>query len=136
MNKKAVKRSALSYLFLFIVIIGVMYFINVLNTKVNTLSYSEFIQVMEEGKVKDVTITPSSSASVYELTGQLEGYNKNESYYVKAPLTDSTIKELYAGRDEYGFNVATTKDPESSLLLALLVNVLPIVLLVGVGIPF
>ena len=136
MNKKAVKRSALSYLFLFIVIIGVMYFINVLNTKVNTLSYSEFIQVMEEGKVKDVTITPSSSASVYELTGQLEGYNKNESYYVKAPLTDSTIKELYAGRDEYGFNVATTKDPESSLLLALLVNVLPIVLLVGVGIYF
>ncbi len=136
MNKKAVKRSALSYLFLFIVIIGVMYFINVLNTKVNTLSYSEFIQAMEEGKIEEVTITPAGSASVYELTGKLEGYSKNESYYAKAPLTDATIKELYAGRDEYGFKIKTSKDPESSLLLALLVNVLPLVLLVGVGFYF
>ncbi len=136
MNKKAVKRSALSYLFLFIVIIGVMYFINVLNTKVNTLSYSEFIQAMEEGKVEELTITPAGSASVYELTGKLEGYSKNESYYAKAPLTDATIKELYAGRDEHGFEIKTSKDPESSLLLALLVNVLPLVLLVGVGFYF
>ena len=136
MNKKAVKRSALSYLFLFIVIIGVMYFINVLNTKVNTLSYSEFIQAMEDGKVKDVTITPSSSAGVYDLSGQLEDYSKNEYYKVKAPLTDATIKELYAGRDEYGYEIKTSKDPESSLLLALLVNVLPLVLLVGVGFYF
>ncbi len=136
MNKKAVKRSALSYLFLFIVIIGVMYFINVLNTKVNTLSYSEFIQAMEDGKVKDVTITPSSSAGVYDLSGQLEDYSKNEYYKVKAPLTDATIKELYTGRDEYGYEIKTSKDPESSLLLALLVNVLPLVLLVGVGFYF
>ena len=136
MNKKAVKRSALSYIFLFIVIIGVMYFINVLNTKVNTLTYSEFIEAMEEGQLKDVTITPSSSASVYELTGQLDGYSKNESYHVNAPLTDSTMKEIYAGRDEYGFEVKTAKDPESSLLLALLINVLPLVLLVGVGFYF
>lgn len=113
-----------------------MYFINVLNTKVNTLSYSEFIQAMEDGKVTEVTITPSGSASVYELTGKLEGYSKNESYYAKAPLTDATIKEIYAGREEYGYDLKTSKDPESSLLLALLVNVLPLVLLVGVGFYF
>lgn len=136
MNKKAVKKSALSYLFLFIVIIGVVYFMNVLNTKVNTLSYSEFIQAMEEGKVEELTITPSGNASVYELTGKLEGYNKNESYYAKAPLTDATIKEIYAGREEYGFKVNTSKDPDSSLFLALLVNILPLVILIGVGFYF
>ena len=54
MNKKTVKKSALSYLFLFIVIIGVMYLINVLNTKVNQLSYSEFIQKMENGELVEV----------------------------------------------------------------------------------
>ena len=43
MNKKVVKRSLFSYIFLFIVILGVFYFINLLNTKVNELTYSEFL---------------------------------------------------------------------------------------------
>ncbi len=136
MNKKTVKKNAFSYLFLFLVIIGVMYFINVLNNKVNTLSYSEFIQAMEKGEIKDVTITPSNNAGVYELTGQLKDYNKNETFYVKAPLTDTTVKEIYNGRDEYGYDINTDKDPQSSMLLALIVNVLPLVLLVGIGFYF
>ncbi len=136
MNKKAVKRNALSYVFLFIVIIGIMYFINVLNNKVNTLSYSEFIQAVEDGELKEVTITPSNNAGVYELTGTLKSYGENESFYVRAPLTDTTIKEIYAGRDEFLYEIKTSKDPQSSILLALLVNVLPIVLLVGVGFYF
>ena len=35
MDKKVVKRSLVSYIGLFIVILGVFYFMNVLNTKVN-----------------------------------------------------------------------------------------------------
>lgn len=136
MNKKTVKKSALSYLFLFIVIIGVMYLINVLNTKVNTLTYSEFVQAMEDGKLKEVKITPSGSGGVYELTGKLKDYAENESYYVKAPLTDTTIKSIYDGREIHDYIISTSKDPESSLLLALLVNVLPLVLLVGIGFYF
>ena len=99
MNKKTVKKSVLSYLFLFIVIIGVMYLINVLNTKVNKLSYSEFVQKMEAGEVVDVNITPSSGGGIYTLTGTLEGYKENESFYAEAPLTDTTIKEIYEYRD-------------------------------------
>lgn len=130
MNKKTVKKSALSYLFLFIVIIGVMYLINVLNTKVNKLSYSEFIQKMEAGELVEVNITPSSSAGVYSLSGTLEGYKENESFYVEAPLTDTTIRELYEGRTVYNFDITTEKDPSSSFLLYLVVQFLPIVLLV------
>ncbi len=136
MNKKTVKKNTLSYLFLFIVIIGVMYFISVLNTKVNTLSYSEFIQAMEDGQLEEVIITPSNNAGVYELTGTLKDYKENESFYVRAPLTDSTIQEIYAGRNEYDYDVSTDKDPQSSMLLALIVNVLPLVLLVGIGFYF
>ena len=130
MNKKTVKKSALSYLFLFILIIGVMYLINVLNTKVNQLSYSEFIQKMEAGELVEVNITPSSSAGVYSLSGTLEGYKENESFYVEAPLTDTTIRELYEGRTVYNFDITTEKDPSSSFLLYLVVQFLPIVLLV------
>ena len=130
MNKKTVKKSALSYLFLFIVIIGVMYLINVLNTKVNELSYSEFIQKMENGELVEVNITPSGSAGVYTLTGTLDGYKENETFYVEAPLTDTTIRELYDGRAAHDFDIITEKDPSSSFLLYLVVQFLPIVLLV------
>ena len=133
MNKKTVKKSALSYIFLFIVIIGVMYLVNILNTKVNKLSYSEFITKMEVGELVDVTIEPSSGGGIYTLTGTLEGYEENESFIVEAPLTDSTVKEIYDGRDLYKFDVTTKKDPSSSVFLYFLVNVLPLVLLVVVG---
>ena len=133
MNKKTVKKSALSYIFLFIVIIGVMYLVNILNTKVNKLSYSEFITKMEAGELVDVTIEPSSGGGIYTLTGTLEGYEENESFIVEAPLTDSTVKEIYDGRDLYKFDVTTKKDPSSSVFLYFLVNVLPLVLLVVVG---
>ena len=136
MNKKTVKKSALSYLFLFIVIIGIMYFLNVLNKKVNELSYSEFMQTMESGKLESVKITPGRSAGLYRLTGKIEGYGKNETFYVDAPLTDTTIKAIYEGREVFDFEIEAAKDPESSLLLALLFQVLPIVLLVGIGFYF
>ena len=133
MNKKTVKKSALSYLFLFIVIIGVMYLINILNTKVNKLSYSEFVQKMEAGQVVDVNITPSSGGGIYTLTGTLEGYKENESFYAEAPLTDTTIKEIYEYRDLQKFEVTTKKDPSSSMLLYFVVNLLPLVIIVVAG---
>jgi ATP-dependent metalloprotease FtsH len=136
MNKKTVRKSTLSYLFLFIVIIGVMFLINTLNTKVNTLTYSEFVVAVEKGELKKVTITPSGSAGVYELRGTLKKYGENESFYVKAPLTDTTIKAIYDGREVHNYEINTDKDPKSSLFLAIMVNVLPLVLLVGVGFYF
>ena len=136
MNKKALKKSALSYVFLFLVIIGVIYFINVLNTKVNTLTYTEFTSAMANQEIEEVTITPNSGAGIYTITGKLVGYEKNESFKVSAPLTDTTIKEIYAGRDLYGFDLDTSKDPASSLFLLFLVNVLPLVLIVGFGLFF
>ncbi len=133
MNRKTVKKSALSYLLLFILIVGVMYLINVLNTKVNQLSYSEFIQKMEDGELVEVNIKPSGSGGIYTLTGTLEGYEENESFYAEAPLTDSTIQEIYEGRDTYKFKITTHKDPSSSVLLLFVINVLPIILIIGAG---
>ena len=131
MKKKSTKKNILSYGILLIVIIGIMYFSSTLNTKVHDLSYSEFIEKMEAGEVKEVKITPSQSAGVYQLTGKLDGYAKKESFYVQSPLTDSTVQVVYAGSKEYDFKISTAKDPDSSMLLVLLVNVVPILLLVG-----
>jgi len=133
MNKKVVKRGLLSYLFLFVVIIGVIFFFNSLNTKVNNLSYSELITAMNKNEVKELTIIPSSSAGVYKITGTLKDYKENESFSVTAPLTDSTMSEVYEGMEQFGFEVKTTKDPESGWVFSFLINVLPLIILCVVG---
>lgn len=134
MKKKSVKRNALSYAILLLIIFGIMYFASTMNTKVHDLTYSEFVDKMEDGEVTEVKITPSQNAGVYQLTGKLKDYDKKESFYVQTPLTDSTVEVIYKGSQEHDFKISTAKDPDSSMLLMLLINVLPILLLVGVAI--
>ena len=136
MKKKSIKKNAFSYIFLGIVILCVIYFVNVLNKKVNKMSFTEFKEAIASEKVETVTITPSSNAGIYELTGKLDGYKENESFYVKTPLTDSTIKELYKLGEKYEFEINTNKDPGSGFFILFIVNVLPILLIVGLGLFF
>ena len=133
MNKKVVKKSIFSYVILALVILGVIYFLNVLNKKVNDLSYSEFINAMNKGEITELTITPSGSAGVYQLTGTMKDYKENESFKATAPIADETIKEIYEGRTEHDFELKTKSDPSSSLFWSLVINILPLVLLVGIG---
>lgn len=50
MKKKSVKRNALSYAILLLIIFGIMYFASTMNTKVHDLTYSEFITKWRMGK--------------------------------------------------------------------------------------
>ncbi len=134
MKKKNVRKNIFSYVILIVIILGITYFASNLNTKQHELTYSEFVEKMEDGEVKEVKITPSQSAGVYLLTGKLKDYEKKESFYVQTPLTDSTVEIIYSGSKEYDFSITTAKDPDSSMLLVIIVNFLPIVLLVGVAI--
>jgi len=133
MNKKVVKKSLFSYLLLALVIIGVLYFFNALNRKVNDLDYSELMDAMNKGEITELTITPSNGAGIYELTGKLKDYNENESFASSAPLADETIKKIYEGRVESDFTLKTKADPSSGMIWSLIINVLPLVLLVGIG---
>ena len=73
MNKKNIKKGLLPYLFLFLILMGVMFFLNSMNSKVNVITYDEFMKNVTEGNVTEVTITPRSRASVYEIKGKLKG---------------------------------------------------------------
>ena len=42
-NKKVVKKGLLPYVFLLLVMLGVVYFVSVANQKVNVLTYDEFM---------------------------------------------------------------------------------------------
>ena len=136
MNKKTVKKGLLPYLFLFLVMLGVVYFLNVANKKVNVITYDEFLGFASEGEVVKINITPNSRASLYDVKGTLKSYGENESFTFKMPLTDEVISNIMDLQASKGFVVDATADPESSTILLIIVNVLPMVIIVGAAFYF
>lgn len=136
MNRKTVKKGLLPYLFLFLVMLGVVYFLNVANKKVNVITYDEFLGFASEGEVDKINITPNSRASLYDVKGTLKSYGENESFTFKMPLTDEVISNIMELQQSKGFVVDASADPESSTILLIIVNVLPMVIIVGAAFYF
>ena len=131
MNKRTIKKGLLPYLFLLLVILGVVYFFNIANKKVNVITYDEFVSYAEEGIIKDIVITPNSRASLYSIVGTKSDYAPNEYFSLKMPLTDEVISNIMDLQDKNNFSIDAEADPESSTILLVIVNVLPMVILVG-----
>ena len=132
-NRKNVRKGLLPYVFLLLVMLGVIYFVSIANNKINVLTYDEFIFNLNNNKVEEIEVTPRERAKVYEVTGKLDGYDENESFFVRIPLSDQVMKQLVEASETGDFSFTTNTDPESSTLLLVLVNILPIVLLAFVA---
>ncbi len=135
MNKNSLKRGLLPYLFLILFVFGAYYVFNIMNRTVNVLSYDKLISLLEEEKVTELTITPKERAVTYEISGKLEGYKDNETFFVRVPLSEAVMREILDTQNG-DIEINTKADPESSSLLLIVVNILPIVIIVGAGFYF
>ncbi len=131
MNKNTVKRGLLPYVILLVLIFGIYYVYAVMNQKVNVLTYQEFSDALTNAQVTEMIITPRSSAGVYEMEGSLADYDDNETFFARVPMSDEIIKQVLAASEQYDFELVTKQDPESSPWLLILVNVVPLVILIG-----
>ncbi len=129
--KKTVKKGLVPYLFLILVMLGIFYFFNVMNQKVNVLTYDELMKAFDNKQVTEIEVTPKERAKVYEIRGKLSDYKENETFYSRVPLSDAVMNRILDSNDEYSFELVTVADPESSSLLLILVNVVPMIILVG-----
>ncbi|MBR1718474.1 MAG: ATP-dependent zinc metalloprotease FtsH [Bacilli bacterium] len=134
MKKNQARKTIFSYVSLGIFICAVLFFMNLTGVKVNKLNYNEFYKQLD--KVTELSLTPSSGGGVYEITGKLKGYEKNESFYLKAPLSEEVISDILDSSKENNFKVTTNSDPASSTIFLFLMNVLPIALIIGFSIYF
>ena len=130
-DKKTVKKGLLPYLFLFIIMLGIIYVLNFVNKDVHVFTYDDFIEKLDKGKISEITLVPRGSGYTYEVTGKLKKYKENESFESTLPLSDEVMKKIVEASDEQSFKLKVKPDPEASSLLIILVNVLPIVALVA-----
>ncbi|MGN1373809.1 MAG: ATP-dependent zinc metalloprotease FtsH [Bacilli bacterium] len=134
MNKKR-KNSimqSLPYLILVIVICSVLFVYSGGKSSVHDLKTGDFLNYIKENKVTEMTVTPKSDESIYYITGKIDGYKSNESFTVKIIKEQMDTVTNYA--ESHNLNLYdTNKDPGSSTVLYILVNVLPILIVCGVG---
>ena len=133
MNKKSVRKVLTPYLGILLIMLAILYFINANNKKINYLTYDKFISHMNSGEIKNIKITPKSNARVYEISGKLKGYSEEESFFLRAPLAEEVMSQILQGEQANEFEIKTSSDPSSSTLLAILVNVGPILLFAAIA---
>ena len=128
MNIKKTKKSMnfLPYILLIVVVMGSYFYLNTIGSKVNTLDYSELTKELSGGNVTEINVTPKSSSGVYVITGKLKDYKKNESFKVSVPYTDTVISSIYESAESNNLKVNTNTNPENSMWLNILFNILPI----------
>lgn len=130
MNKN-MKKGLFPYVFLFIFIVTCLILVNGMNSKINELSYDEFMKSMSNNEIEELTITPKTRSNLYYIEGSMKDYEENEKFTLYLPLSDEFISKVISGEENYGFTVETKQDPEASSWLLIVVNVLPYVLLIG-----
>ena len=131
--KKNVKKSMIPYLLLIVFVLSIYYILSLGGSKVNDLTYDKLISEIKGNNVEEIIITPNANEGTYNISGKLKNYGERESFYVKAPLTDTIISQIIDSNENLNYKIETESDPGSSPLLYILVNILPIILLVGIG---
>lgn len=130
-GKNNLFKNVLPYILLCAVILSTLLFFNSMKNEVHDMDYNEFIKELNEGKVDELSITPKSGDGVYQLNGKLSSYDKNESFKVIMPLSDSVIDTVLKTAETQKLEVKTNTNPENSSWLLILVNFVPTLILLA-----
>ena len=129
MKKNTVKKGLMPYAILLIAALFIMFSTDLFGGKINILTYNEFEKYLNEGKITELSVTPRTSGLIYEVTGKIDGYKENETFYAKLPLSETVMEHILAA--DKTFTLEAKSDPSASTLVQFAINVLPLLLLVG-----
>ena len=132
-NNQTMKKGMFPYALLLVIAIAIMFFYNMTNNMNKELTYNEFNKALDKNNIKEVVITPSTSAYTYQLTGTLRDAKEGETFSVKTPLSDTVIEDIVKASEEKDFKIVSKSDPTSSTWYVFLMNVLPYILLIGIA---
>ena len=129
MKKK--NNSLLPYIFLLTFIIICMIVVNMGGKKVNELSANEFFDNLDKSEIKEIKIITKVRSENYEVTGKLKKYKENESFILYLPVSEEFMKKIIVAEESQKFKLEIEKDPETSSILMILIEYIPIILLGG-----
>ncbi|WBL15202.1 ATP-dependent zinc metalloprotease FtsH [Sutcliffiella sp. NC1] len=117
-------RNTIFYLLIFLVVIGVVSFFNNPGTNQEPMSYSEFIQELEGGRVEQFSIQPVRS--VYEVRGSLVGAEEGKTFIVDVLPSGLERIEAFAAQNP---GVKVEKAQETSGWVTFFTSIIPFVII-------
>jgi len=128
---KTVKKGLFPYIFLLAFIIICLFIFNSFNQKVNELTVDEFMNNLNTGKIELLEGVYKTRTNTIELTGKIEGYEESETFILSLPYSEVYIAILQEASETHNFEYNFENDPEASSWLIVIIEILPILLLVG-----
>ncbi len=131
MKKKNNMKNLTPYITLFLFITICLVLVNFKGTKVNEISYDEFMSFMNKDKIEELNITKKVRTETYEIIGKNKDYKENEFFKLYLPTSDEFLNKIVSGEEIYKFALTIKNDPETSSWLIIITNYLPMIILAG-----
>lgn len=129
MKKKT--NNLMPYAFLLFFIIACLVVVNLKGKVINELTASEFMTNLENNEIQELKIITKVRSENYEVTGKLKNYKDNESFILYLPVSEEFMKKIVTAEEQNDFDLNIEKDPETSSLLTIAIEYIPIILLGG-----
>ena len=128
-NQNTIK-NLFPYLVLVIVIFVVLSALNLGRTVTYNLTTGELLTEISNKTVTELTITPSGEESVYYIEGKLNTYNENEKF--RATVVEAELTNITKYAESNNLTVyETNPDPGTISWVYILINIVPLLLLIG-----
>ncbi|MFJ7756209.1 ATP-dependent zinc metalloprotease FtsH [Peribacillus muralis] len=105
-------RNTIFYLLIFLVIIGIVSIFNNNNEPNVKMTQDEFYKHLESGDVTSLTMQPESS--VFEITGQLKGYEENKKFVTYVPFSEYSQSRINDAANKLDKDIINVEPPEKT----------------------
>ena len=128
-KKSSIIKNIAPYLVLGVILGIIMVILQFQGAVVNELSTGNLMTALKNKEVTEITITPKSSESIYYVEGKLNSYKDGESFSTK--VVEDEVPQIIEYINENNIEkYDTNKDPGSSTILYIVLNVLPLIIIV------
>ena len=128
-KKSSIIKNIAPYLVLGVILGIIMVILQFQGAVVNELSTGKLMTALKNKEVTEITITPKSSESIYYVEGKLNSYKDGESFSTK--VVEDEVPQIIEYINENNIEkYDTNKDPGSSTILYIVLNVLPLIIIV------
>ncbi|WP_082195393.1 ATP-dependent zinc metalloprotease FtsH [Bacillus testis] len=120
-------RNTIFYLLILLVIIGIVSLFTNNNETDKNISQNQFINYLDEGKVKSFTLQPESG--VYAVQGQLKDAKQGETFSSYVVNSDATMTDIRDAVDKTNTEMKILKAKETSGWVSFLTGIIPFIIM-------
>jgi len=110
------------------VIIGIFGTFNGGNNPTEELTYHEFLQALDSGKIEYANIQPD--AQVYVVEGALEGYKEGQTFTANLPRDNQALNTKLTEATETNPEITFLKAPETSGWVQFFTGIIPFIIII------